>query len=156
MHISSFPGFSGAVMTNNPVGLAAYILEKFSTGTNPQYRDLEDGGLYRDFAKDTLIDNLMIYYLSNCFTTSVRLYAEILSVRHRSLEMDRVPTNVPTGCARFRHDISHSLDWQLISKYPNLVHSTYHSDGGHFIALQLPDVLHNDFINFVKKLNLTN
>lgn len=142
-------------MVNNPVGLAAYILEKFSTGSKPQYRDLEDGGLYREFPKDTLLDNLMIYYLSNSFTTSARLYAETLSTRHRSLQIDRVPTNVPTGCARFRHDISHRLDWQLKSKYQNLVHSTYHNDGGHFIALERPDVLHADFIDFVKKLNLT-
>lgn len=143
-------------MANNPVGLAAYILEKFPTGTDPQYRDLEDGALYRDFSKDALIDNLMIYHLSNSFTTSARLYAETFSIRHRSLGIDRVPTNVPTGCARFRHDIVHRLDWQLRSKYPNLVHSTYHRHGGHFIALQLPDVLHNDFIAFAQKLNLTN
>lgn len=147
--------YTGAALTNNPVGLAAFILEKFSTGANSNYRDLEDGGLYREFTKDALIDNLMIYYLSNAFTTSARLYAETLSARHRSFNIDQVPTPVLTGCARFRHDISHKLDWQLISKYPNLVHSTYHNDGGHFAALQKPEVLYKDFTDFVKKLNLT-
>lgn len=135
--------------------MAAYILEKFSTWTNPAKRELTNGGLDKDFTNDALIDNIMIYYLSNSITTSVRLYAESLSSRHHGLEMDRVPTNVPTGCARFKHDLMHQFDWQLTTKFQNLVHSTYHRDGGHFIALQKPEVLYKDFIDFAKKLNLS-
>lgn len=37
----------GCALNDSPVGLAAYILEKFSTWTNPEFRDLEDGGLER-------------------------------------------------------------------------------------------------------------
>lgn len=68
--------------------------------------------------------------------------------------MDRVPTNVPTGCARFKHDLAHELDWQLTAKYTSLVHSTYYRNGGHFAALQLPEVLYKDFIDFAKKVDL--
>lgn len=142
-------------MSHNPVGLAAYILEKFSTWTNPAYRDLPDGGLGKDYTNDALIDNVMIYYLSNSITTSVRLYAESMGIRHQALRMDLVPTNVPTGCARFKYDLFHELDWQLRAKYHNLVHSTYHNDGGHFIALQKPEVLYADFIEFAKKVDLS-
>lgn len=141
-------------MSHNPVGLAVYILEKFSTWTNPAYRELSDGGLGKDFTNDALLDNVMIYYLSNSITTSVRLYAEALSTKQRELRMDLVPTNVPTGCARFKHDLMHELDWQLSAKYHNLVHSTYHKDGGHFIALQKPTVLYQDFVDFAKKVKL--
>ena len=46
MHIQSTkPDTIGTVLQGNPVGLAAYILEKFSTWTNPAYRNLPDGGL---------------------------------------------------------------------------------------------------------------
>ena len=38
---------SGCALNDSPVGLAAYILEKFSTWTNEEFRDLEDGGLER-------------------------------------------------------------------------------------------------------------
>lgn len=143
-------------MAHNPVGLAAYILEKFSTWTHPDYRNRDDGGLDNDFSKDALFDNLMIYYLTNSITTSVRLYSEAFSNAQRELKLDMVPVsaNVPVGCARFKNDLMHSLDWQLIDKYPNLVHSTYHGDGGHFIALQKPETLYKDFVDFVKKLNL--
>lgn len=144
--------FPGTALAHNPVGLAAYILEKFSTWTNPKWRQLADGGLDKAYTKDALFDNVMLYYLTNSITTSVRLYAEGFSDKQRDLKLDRVPTHVPTGCARFRHDLMHQMDWQLRDKFPNLVHSTYHNDGGHFIAMEKPTVLYTDFVQFVKKL----
>lgn len=139
-------------MQHNPAGLAAYILEKFSTWTNVNYRSRDDGGLDRDFTKDALLDNIMIYYLTNSITTSMRLYAEAQTIRHSSLHLERVPVMVPTGCSRFKYDMYHELDWQLEDKFQNLIHSTYHKDGGHFIALQLPELLYVDFVNFVNKV----
>lgn len=137
----------------NPVGLAAYILEKFSTWTDPSYRNRDSGGLDSgDFTYDTMLDNVMVYYLTNSITTSMRLYSEAFSNHQRGYEIGRVPTgNVPIGCARFKHDLAHSIDWQLRDKYPNLVHVKNYAFGGHFIAMQKPDVLYDDFIEFVKK-----
>lgn len=148
--------FSGAALSNNPIGLAAYLLEKFSTWTNVNYRVLDDGGLDKVFSRDALLDNVMIYYLTNSITTSVRLYSEAFSDAQRAHNIDRVPISesVPIGCARFKNDLLHSLDWQLKESFLNLVQSTYHTVGGHFIALERPDVLYNDFISFIRKLNL--
>jgi len=152
-HIQSTkPDTIGTVLSHNPVGLAAYILEKFSTWTNINNRLRKDGGLDKDFTKDALLDNIMIYYLTNSITTSVRLYTESFTIRHLSLQLDRVPTKVPVGCARFKHELSNQLDWSLRNKFKNLVHSTYHLQGGHFAAMQKPDVLYKDFVEFVKKI----
>jgi len=150
------PDTIGAALSNNPIGLAAYLLEKFSTWANKEYRDLDDGGLDKVFTRDALLDNIMVYYLTNSITTSVRLYSEAFSDHQRSYNLDRVPVaaSVPVGCARFKHDILHSLDWQLKDVFLNLVHSTYHPKGGHFAALERPNELYSDFISFVKKLNL--
>lgn len=147
----------GIALTNNPVGLAAYILEKFATWTNPNFKSLTDGGLSnRKDIQDAILDNIMIYYLTNSITTSMRLYAESFSRKQRAYQIERVPTNVPTGCARFKNDIVHSLDWQLKDKYQNLIHSTYYKEGGHFIALEAPKVLYKDFITFVNKVEKLN
>ncbi|XP_068146113.1 juvenile hormone epoxide hydrolase 1 [Drosophila tropicalis] len=146
------PDTIGAALTDNPVGLAAYILEKFSTWTNPGYRSLADGGITKRYKLDALLDNLMIYYLTNSITTSQRLYAEAYTKEQRELRLERVPTSVPTGCARFKHDIMQFLDAQLEYKYKNLIHSTYYKNGGHFAALEVPQVLYKDFIEFVKKV----
>lgn len=93
----------------------------------------------------------MIYYFTNTSTTAARIYAEAMSKKQLGYELTRVPTTVPTGCARFKNDLGHLLDWQLIDKFPNLIHSTYYNNGGHFAAMEIPDVLYNDFIDFIKK-----
>ena len=65
MHLQATkPDTIGAALIGNPIGLAAYILEKFSTQTDRAFRKLPDGGLERAFSLDALLDNLMIYYLT--------------------------------------------------------------------------------------------
>lgn len=63
-------------MAASPVGLAAYILEKFSTWTNSEYKLRPDGGLLEKYTLDELLDNIMLYWVTNSMTTSVRIYAE--------------------------------------------------------------------------------
>lgn len=146
------PDTIGAALTNNPVGLAAYILEKFSYWTDHSFRDLKDGGLTKYYTLDQLLHNLMFYALPNSIQTSQRLYAEAFSKNGLRYELDRVPMTVPAGCARFKYDLAHQIDWALQDKFTNLVHSTYHKNGGHFAALQFPETLVKDFVSFVRKL----
>lgn len=82
----------------------------------------------------------------------MRLYSEAFSRKTMAYEMDRVQTDVPTGCSRFKNDLWHVLDWQLRDKYTQLIHSKWHNFGGHFIAMQHPNDLYKDFIDFVKKV----
>lgn len=123
----------------SPVGLVAYIQEKFI-------------GAYPSYDADALLDNIMVYYLTNSMTTAVRLYAEATSAHQRKYDLARVPTLVPTACARFRYDISHLTDWQLKDKFVNLIQSTWYLDGGHFAAMEVPKVLYNDFVMFIDKV----
>jgi juvenile hormone epoxide hydrolase len=92
----------------------------------------------------------MIYYLTNSITTSVRLYAVAFSEEGFKPDMFRVPVNVPVACPKFRYEVFNSLDWSLKDKYTNLIQSNHYHDGGHFIAMQLPDVLYKDLISFVQ------
>lgn len=134
------PDTIGVVLTKNPVGLAAYILEKFNT-------------FYPDYSVDAMLDNIMIYYLTNSITTSMRLYSEVFTKSQMSYRLARVPTDVPTACARFQKDVLHSLDWELRDKYTNLVQSTYYLESGHFAAMDVPDLLYKDFVTFVQKIS---
>lgn len=133
------PDTIGIALSNNPVGLAAYLYEKF-------VRALPHN------SPDPILDDIMIYYLTNSITTTCRLYSEILTTKQNGYKMMRVPVQVPVGVARFVNDLGHSLDWQLKDKYPNIIHSTWHMQGGHFAALEVPHLLYDDFITFVKKL----
>lgn len=155
MHIQATkPDTIGVSLQNNPVGLAAYIIEKFSTWTNPNYRNLADGGLEKYFTLDSLLDNIMIYHLTNSITTSVRIYKESF-IEDTIYDMQRVQIIQPSGCARFKHEIFHNADFILKERFPNLIHSSIHQDGGHFAAMQLPKVLYDDFMKFVQKTLIT-
>jgi juvenile hormone epoxide hydrolase len=155
MHLQSTkPDTIGIALNDNPVGLAAYILEKFVVWTNPQYISLKDGALDKHYTMDSLLDNVMIYYLTNSITTSVRIYSEAFSKKQFDYNIDRVPLVVPSACARFKHEIMHQLDFIIKEKHTKLIQSTFHDDGGHFIAFQLPQTLYEDFVSFVKKATL--
>lgn len=146
------PDTIGTALVGNPVGLAAYILEKFSTWTNPAYRALPDGGLEKYFTLDSLLDNIMIYYLTDSITTSQRIYYEAFSQHEMAIAVDRIPTKVPAACAKFRYELLHTIDWALKDHFTNLVQSNHFEDGGHFAAMQLPNVLYKDFVKFVEKI----
>lgn len=132
------PDTIGHALQNNPVGQAAYILEKF---------------MKSNISRDALIDNLMAYVITDRFTSSVRLYKETFGSGNTDLlTLNRISTNVPTGCARFEFDLPAALDWQLRDKFPNLIQSTYHLKAGHFASLEVPHVLYEDFKSFAQKI----
>lgn len=87
--------FAGVALTDSPTGLAAYILEKFSTWENEHWRQRSDGGLNLNLAEeknysiDDLLDNVMIYWMTNSITSSMRLYSEANSNKTRSLQLEK-------------------------------------------------------------------
>lgn len=77
MHIQATkPDTIGAALADSPIGMAAYILEKFSTWTNKNNRMEDDGGLRKKFTLDELLTNVMIYWTSNNIASSQRYYYE--------------------------------------------------------------------------------
>lgn len=145
------PDTIGTALAHNPVGLAAYIVEKFSTWTNPAYRQLKDGGLTKHFTYEQLLDNVMIYYITNSITTSVRLYAETMNSAQLSLGVDNVPVQAPVACAHFLHELTHVPDSVLANRFPKLIQTTHYTEGGHFPAFEVPQHLYEDFVAYVKK-----
>jgi len=145
------PDTVGVGLTDSPVGLAAYILEKFTTWTNPEWKNREDGGLTLRYSYEQLLDNVMLYWINGCITTSMRLYAEHFSKAHRCLKLDRIPIKVPMACARFKKDVVCQPNTILKEKYPILLQTNDYSDGGHFAALEVPQVLADDIWSAAEK-----
>ncbi|KAI5630695.1 juvenile hormone epoxide hydrolase [Phthorimaea operculella] len=144
------PDTVGVALTDSPAGLLAYILEKFSTGTNRNYRSLPDGGLNQHFTKEQLIDNLMVYWSNKSITSSMRYYAETFNKRHLGLKFDSIPTPVPTWGMQAKHEMSYQPASILRLKFSNLVNLTVLEDGGHFLALQMPKVFADDVLKSVE------
>ncbi|XP_066259194.1 juvenile hormone epoxide hydrolase 1-like [Euwallacea similis] len=153
MHIQATkPDTIGAGLRDSPAGLAAYILEKFTSWTNSEWKNLEDGGLTRRYTLDKLLDNVMIYWVSRSITTSQRIYAEHFNKEVFTSGLNNIPSEVPTACALFKNELTIQPKSLLQMKYPKLIQATYYPDGGHFAAFEQPDVLAKDIYNFVEKM----
>ncbi len=81
--------WTGVALSGSPIGLASYILEKFSTWTNPSYTDLPDGGLTKKFTMDELLTNIMVYWITDSITSSQRFYKENLAFDEAQRNMER-------------------------------------------------------------------
>ncbi|KAJ8009139.1 hypothetical protein DPEC_G00085790 [Dallia pectoralis] len=151
LHIQATkPDTVGRGLNDSPVGLAAYILEKFSTWTDRDFRNLDDGGLTRKFSMDDLLTNVMIYWTSGCIVSSMRFYKENFS----KLEQphSKMPVHVPTGFACFPNELVHTPKLWVEQKYRQLKTFTRMARGGHFSAMEEPLLMAQDIQNFVKTL----
>ncbi|XP_047510017.1 juvenile hormone epoxide hydrolase-like [Pieris napi] len=150
MHLhATKPDTVGIALTDSPAGLAAYILEKFSTGADPKNRNASDGNLLSNYMLTHLLDNVMVYWASNSITTSIRLYAEAFSKKQLAYGMDMIPTSTPTWGIKFKHEIFTQPDIVLRLKYKNYLHTTVVDGGGHFAAFESPKILAKDVLQAI-------
>ncbi|XP_072503808.1 epoxide hydrolase 1 isoform X1 [Notamacropus eugenii] len=153
MHIQATkPDTVGCALNNCPVGLAAYILEKFSTWTNPEYRYLEDGGLEKKFTLDDLLTNIMIYWVTGSIIPSQRFYKENLGQGIGVQKHSRMKVFVPAGLSAFPYELVHCPESWARKKFPYLCSYTHMSQGGHFAAFEEPLLLAEDIQKFIGTL----
>ncbi|KAM4694555.1 epoxide hydrolase 1-like [Discoglossus pictus] len=153
MHIQgSKPDTVGTALNDSPAGLAAYILEKFSTWTDPSFRELEDGGLERKHKLDDLLTNVLIYWITGSITSSMRFYKENFTREFNNTPDAKVGVYVPTGIAAFINEITHVPRSWAKQKYKNIITYTYMPRGGHFAAMEEPELLAQNFQHFVSQV----
>ncbi|XP_026175141.1 epoxide hydrolase 1 [Mastacembelus armatus] len=150
MHIQATkPDTVGRGLNDSPVGLAAYILEKFSTWTCHDFRNLEDGGLTRKFSLDDLLTNVMIYWTSGCIVSSMRFYKENLG-KGLNQPHSKLPVYIPTGFACFPNELMYTPKLWVKQKYRKLLTFTPMARGGHFAAMEEPQSMAEDIQKFTK------
>jgi len=127
---STRPQTLGYALADSPSGQLAWIVEKFWS-----WMDCGEGDARHPenvLSKDELLDNVMMYWLSNSAASSARLYWE--SFR----SWDRTPITKPVGVSLFRRELfTTSRRWAQM-RYPNLIHFNALDRGGHFAALEQP------------------
>ena len=144
---STKPQTLSYAMMDSPVGVAAWIIEKFY-----HWSDLEDRSIELTYQKDDLLTNIMIYILTKSFNTSSWIYYGRAKEGGRILSQDGRRVEVPTGCAVYPKEF---LTWppkSYVERLFNLVHWTEMDKGGHFAALEQPSSLIKDIQGFYKKV----
>ncbi|HZN70153.1 MAG TPA: epoxide hydrolase [Micromonosporaceae bacterium] len=121
-------------LADSPVGQLAWMAEKFK-----EWADT-------DIDRDTLLTNVMLYWLTNTGGSSARLYYEYAHTPRRSEAY-----TVPTGVAVFANDLIPPIR-ALADRILNVVHWTEHDRGGHFAALEQPTLLTEDIRTFFRTL----
>jgi microsomal epoxide hydrolase len=130
-------------LTDSPVGLAAWIVEKFRA-----WSDCE-GNVERRFSKDELLTNITIYWVTGAIGSSFWPYYARL---HGKWPLpDGVRVEVPCGYAAFPKEIVRPpRAWA--EKVFNIQRWTVMRAGGHFAALEEPEALAADLRAFFRPL----
>nr|XP_049706049.1 juvenile hormone epoxide hydrolase [Helicoverpa armigera] len=143
------PDTVGIAMSDSPAGLLAYILQLFSMATTRDNNNKADGGLTDTFSREELLDNLMIYWMTNSFTTSARLYSETFNIRNVKMGIYAMPTSVPMWSVHAKNELVYQSPTVLKFKFTNHVHATILDEFGHFLALQAPGVFAEDVLKAI-------
>jgi len=128
-------------LTDSPVGQLAWIVDKFSAWTHTKTGIPEDA-----IGRDDMLTNVMLYWLTGTAGSAARLYYENM---HMTPAWGQPPATTPTGVAAFAEDIA-------IRRYGeqanNIVHWTDIDQGGHFAAMETPELLVTDIRTFFRGL----
>ena len=130
-------------LTDSPAGLAGWIVDKFRSWADC------GGDLERRFTKDELIANVMVYWITRSFHSSARLYLETKAAPLHFAEGERV--QVPCGVLRFAKE-SPFPPRAWIERGYRVERYTELQRGGHFAALEEPELLVEDIRAFFRPL----
>jgi pimeloyl-ACP methyl ester carboxylesterase len=131
-------------LTDSPVGQAAWIVEKFH-----EWTDHDTPGPFGAISIDDVLTIVTTYWVTRTADSAARFYADTF----RSLARSAPPSlRTPTGCAVFPADIVRPSRRWAERVYPNIVHWTEMARGGHFGALESPDLLVEDLRLFFRPL----
>ena len=134
-------------MIDSPVGVAAWILEKFYS-----WSDLKKNNFEKTYSKDLLITNIMIYLITNSFSSASWIYFGRREEGGRLFPKNFKKINIPTGIAKFPKEMSEWPPKSYLERIFNIQHWSEMNKGGHFAALEQPDVLVKDLRKFLSGL----
>jgi len=124
------PQTIGYSLVDSPVGLLAWILEKFRAWTDC------NGHPENALSRDEMLDNIMVYWLNAAGASSARLYWE-------SQSLGPIPSyeiHKPTGISMFPKEIIRSSKRWAENTFKNIHYWNELDKGGHFPAFEQPEL----------------
>ena len=134
-------------MIDSPVGIASWITEKMYS-----WSDLKDNDIESVYTKDILIANIMVYILTKTFDTASWIYFGRREEGGRFFPKDFKKIEIPTAAAIFPAEMSEWPPKSYVERIFNIQQWTEMPAGGHFAALEKPDLLVEDIRKFSRNL----
>ena len=139
------PQTIGYALADSPMGQAAWIYAMF--------QDVSDSGGNPEgvFTRDEMLDDIMMYWLPDAGASSARLYWEGVQAM-RASPPPFYPMKTPTGISMFpKEQVRISRRWAQ-ARFQNLVRFNELPRGGHFAALEQPELFVEELRNSFEKI----
>lgn len=133
-------------LMDSPVGLAAWVIDKFL-----HWADTRDHNPETLFDWDLLLTEVMLYLVTDSFLDATALYTAIVQEGPTTLPPGQ-RIDVPTGFAAFPDPHCPPPPRSIVDRSHRVVHWTDMPAGGHFPALEQPDAVASDIIDFTNVL----
>jgi len=143
------PQTLAAGLNDSPTALAAWLIEKFQSMSDCP----ED--LFECYSKDELINNIMIYWLPEKICSSFHPYYDVMNAGAFTWIGEKIKEwkgsdRVPAAFCFFARENSHPpREW--VERFFNVQQWTNTNHGGHFTAMEEPEVLAEDIRKFFRK-----
>ena len=121
------PQTIGYSLVDSPVGLLAWILDKFA-----EWSDTEDSP-FETISRDRVLDDVTLYWLTRTGASAARIYYE----SHNSLDPG-LRVDVPSAITMYPRDVEKCPRAWAQERYRQIVRWGYPETGGHFPSLEVP------------------
>jgi len=126
---STRPQTIGYALADSPTGQAAWIYEKFGEWTDADHHPEKELGY------DQMLDDIMLYWLTDTAASSARLYAESFDTDFSPQKLD-----IPVAVSVFPAELYRPLKIWGDRMYSKLTYWNEAAHGGHFAAFEQPEI----------------
>lgn len=127
------PQTIGYSLVDSPIGLLAWILDKFA-----EWSDTEDSP-FETISRDRILDDVTLYWLTRTGASSARIYYE----SHNSLDPE-LRVDVPSAITMYPRDIEKYPRAWAQERYRQIIRWRSPENGGHFPSLEVPEYFVKD------------
>jgi microsomal epoxide hydrolase len=131
-------------LTDSPVGWLAWMIGKFQLLTD------NNGDFLTALDRDTFLTNVTLYWATDTVGSAMRIYRENRLTGEEAAPAPRLET--PVGYADFPREVA-VPPFRWVTQTYNVVQKTEMPKGGHFAALEQPDLLLDDIRKFFAKVD---
>jgi len=132
------PQTVGYGLTDSPVGLAAWMFDKFNQWT------FSGGDAEKSLSKDQMLDDITLYWVTNSAISSAQLYWENNTNNFNAVEQRTAEILIPVAVTVFPGEIYRAPRSWTARAYPNLTYFNVVDKGGHFAAWEEPELFSSE------------
>jgi pimeloyl-ACP methyl ester carboxylesterase len=137
---STRPQTIGYSLLNSPVGLAAWLLDHDTDSYYKISRAFVDGEPVGNLTRNTIVDNLTLYWLTGTGASAARWYWEFGQAQAAAGAGKAPAVSVPVGFTTFPGEIWAAPRSWVETVYPGLAYFNEVDRGGHFAAWEEPEL----------------